>query len=165
MSDLKRVVKMANVLVKATDKVNDLEAQLKEAKKLKLKLEIEDIPALMEEVGLKELTLESGQKILIESDFKASITKKNKAAAINWLNKNNFGGLVKTFVSVPFGRGEHDVALATVEELSSQFTDVTLEENVHPQTLKSFVKEQLTAGKSVPMDLFGVFTYSKAKIK
>ena len=36
---------------------------------------------------------------------------------------------------------------------------------VHPQTLKAFVKEQLQKGQAVPMDLFGVFTGHRATIK
>jgi hypothetical protein len=38
-------------------------------------------------------------------------------------------------------------------------------ESVHPQTLKSFVKEQIEKGSPVPVDTFGVFIQPKVTTK
>ena len=37
-------------------------------------------------------------------------------------------------------------------------------ESVHAGTLTAFVKEQMGEGNNIPMDLLGVFEYSKTKI-
>ena len=38
-------------------------------------------------------------------------------------------------------------------------------EQVHPQTLKAFVREQVESGKPFPLELFGAFLGQKATIK
>lgn len=165
MSELKRIVKLAEILVTQTKLQKDLEAKLKIAKADVLRTEREDLPALMEEVGLKEVTLEDGSVIKIVGDVSAGITAKTKTAALDWLLKNNFGGLIKTNIAVSFGRGERDEAEKARDDLTGKYSDVALSEAVHPATLKSFVKEQLAEGKPVPFDLFNVHPYNKATLK
>jgi hypothetical protein len=37
-------------------------------------------------------------------------------------------------------------------------------ERVHPSTLKSFVKEQMEAGRAIPFDLFAIHPFNRVKI-
>lgn len=164
MSDIKRVTKLALLLVKQQAAVKTIDAKLKEAKKAMLSTEREDLPMLMKEVGLTELKLESGEKISVVEDCDAAITAKTKMGAIKWLVTNNFGGLIKTQVAVEFDRGDHDDAEKVRDELAEKYDGVELVEKVHPATLKAFVKEQLGKGAAIPMDLFNVRPFSKAKV-
>lgn len=165
MSDLKRIVKLAELLKEQKAAVDQLKQKLKEAEADYRRIEREDLPQLMAEIGVNEITLDSGARVTIAEDVDTRISDANRAAAHRWLIDNGFGGLIKTAVAVTFGRGEHDAAVAVRDSLAREYPDVSLEERVHHSTLKAFVREQLAEGRGVPMDLFGVYPYSKAIIK
>lgn len=165
MSDLQRIVKLAELLVEQTTQVNNLTALLATAKTALLKTEREDLPMLMSEVGLTEVKLEDGRKIAVVEDCSCGMTDATRNEGIGWLIGHGFGGLVKTSVAVTFGRGERETAEEVGKELREKFDDVAVIATVHPSTLKAFVKEQLAAGAEVPMDLFNVYPYSKAVLR
>jgi hypothetical protein len=166
-TDLQRVVALAELLVQRKEAQEAAEGLLSKLKAEIMRLEREDLPALMAEVGLSTLTLESGQSISIKEEVEAKIAEANKSAAFAWLNERGFGGIIKTKVGIEFARGEHDVAVQATRAIAGIYPghDVALDETVHPQTLKAFVKERLAAGDALPFDVFGVFTYSKAVVK
>ena len=167
MGDLQRVVQLGELLVAQRAKLAEAEAAAAAIKATVLQLEREDLPALMSEIGVREIRLNSGKKITVQEDCEAKISDKNKPAAFRWLLDNGFGGIIKVLVEVQFGKGEHDQAQRVAEALQKKYRNnqVSLEENVHPSTLKAFVKERMTAGDPVPVDLFGVYVYNKAVIK
>ena len=117
------------------------------------------------EIGLKEITLEDGSKITLVQDCDAAITEATRKGALEWLLKNNFGGLIKTQIDIKFDRGDHETAEEVYKELGKKYQGVELKEVVHPSTLKSFVKERMAAAQSIPMKLFNVRSYNKAKVK
>lgn len=162
---LDRIVKMAELLVAQQSHVDELEAELKVAKKELTTLEREDLPTLMTEAGLQEITLNDGTTIQIKEDVDTKIPTAHRDAALNWLIQNGYGGLIKTNVAVVFGRGDHDQAVAVRDRLAAEYEGVELKEDVHHSTLKAFVKERLTAGEQIPFDLFGIYPYNKAIIR
>lgn len=164
MSDLQRVVALANATVEQAAKVDQLKNDFEEAKKELRKLECEDLPELMREIGLESLSM-PGFKVELSDEVDASISEARRHAAHDWLSRNGFGGLIKTEVIVSFGRGEHDTAVEFVEEIEESGRVPELVERVHPGTLKSFVKEQMAKGVALPFDLLGIYPYTKAKIK
>lgn len=161
---LERAVQMAELLVKLRDNVTTLEDKLAVAKADMRRVEQEDLPDLMEELGLETFRLRSGELIEVKREVECAITEERRAAAHAWLSANGFGGLIKTEVVVSFGRGEHDAAEQFVHEVEEQGKEPALNERVHPSTLKSFVKEQLERGAPVPFDLFAVRPFNKVKI-
>lgn len=164
MSDLQRAVQLAELLLELRKNVERLETLLSEAKSDLRRVEQEDLPDLMQELGLETFRLKSGETIEVKPEIDCSITEEKRAAAHSWLVDKGFGGMIKTEVVVTFGRGEHDVAENFAEEVTKQGKQPSLVERVHPSTLKSFVKEQMAAGNPVPFDLFGVHPYNKVKI-
>ena len=164
MSDLQRVVQLAELLLKLRENVESLETQLEKAKVDMRRVEQVDLPDLMQELGLETFKLKSGETVEVKPEVECSITEEKRAAAHSWLVSKGFSGLIKTEVVVTFGRGEHDAAEDFAEEVTKQGKQPNLVERVHPSTLKSFVKEQMAAGNPVPFDLFGVHPYSKVKI-
>ena len=164
MSDLQRVVQMAELLLKLRENVESLETQLEKAKTDMRRVEQVDLPDLMQELGLETFKLKSGETVEVKPEVECSITEEKRSAAHSWLVGKGFGGLIKTEVVVTFGRGEHDAAEDFAEEVTKQGKQPNLVERVHPSTLKSFVKEQMAAGNPVPFDLFGVHPYNKVKI-
>jgi hypothetical protein len=165
VSDLQRAVTLAELLVQLRQNVESLEKQLAAAKADARRVEQEDLPALMQELGLETFRLTSGETIEVVPEVDCAISEERRPAAHAWLLERGFGGLIKTEVVTTFGRGEIDAAQQLAADIA-QNTGATpvVVERVHPATLKSFVKEQMAAGSPVPFDLFGVHPYNKVKI-
>ena len=166
MSELRRVIALAELLKKQRQELTELEEAAAEKKKALLKTEREDLPDLMAEVGLTEIKLDDGTIVTIKEEVDAKISEANRTSAMSWLTDNGFGGIIKTEVSVTFGSGEHDNAIELVNELNGNgYESAQMAETVHPSTLKAFVKERLAEGTAIPFDVFGIFPYNKAIIK
>ena len=159
MSDLQRAVQLAELLLQMRKKVEDLDKQLDAAKADLRRVEQEDLPDLMQELGLETFRLKTGETIEVKPEIDCAITEEKRAAAHTWLSGNGFGGLIKTEVVVKFGRDERAAAIACAQQIGGDMI-----ERVHPSTLKSFIKEQMSAGKPVPFDLFGVHPFNKVKV-
>lgn len=162
---LERVIALAERLSEQKRAKEEAEELAKEAGKAYRKTEREDLPMLMAELGVPMLKLPSGETVTIQEDCTASITEQNHPAAMRWLIKNGFGGLIKTGVTVEFGRGERDNAVEAAKTIAEAGFQPTVYETVHHSTLKSFVKEQLREGADVPFDLFSIEPFDKAVIK
>jgi hypothetical protein len=165
MSELKRVIELANLLVTQRTKVDQLTKDLAAEKRDLLRLETEDLPELMREIGMQSVTLEDGSSVEVVDEIDCAISEERRPVAHAWLIENGFGGLIKTEVSVAFGSGELEEATALAEELRGEDFEPSVVDRVHPATLKSFVKEQMAKGVTIPFDLFGIHPYSKAKFK
>jgi hypothetical protein len=159
MSDLQRALKLAELLLAARKHLEAVEAQLKTAKEDVRRLEQEDLPELMQELGLETFKLTTGELIEVKQDIECGISEERRARAHAWLTDNGFGGLIKTEVVAKFGRDERDAAVAAAEQIGGEMV-----ERVHPSTLKSFVKEQMEAGRAIPFDLFAIHPFNRVKI-
>lgn len=166
-TDLKRLVQLAELMVAKELEYAEKEKELAELRTVCLRLEREDIPMLMAEVGLSEIKLANGKKVTLKEEVDAKITEANKPKAFAWLLDHGYGGIIKTLVAVQFGKGEHDEAAKIAATLQSKYKDhvVALDESVHHSTLKAFVKERMKEGEAIPIDLFGVYPYTMAVIK
>lgn len=123
------------------------------------------IPDIMEELALEDFKMKDGSKITVKDDIKCSLSEERKPAGFAWLRQNEFDGIIKTNVTVTFGKGEaEDAERARQALVDAGFVDATVVDSVHPSTLKSFVKERLEAGTNIPLDTFGVFEFKIAKI-
>lgn len=160
-----RLRKMADVLKEYQARTLAAADALSKAQAAQSKIELEDMPELMTELGMKEFTLDDGFKIKIESDLKCGITADNKEAAHNWLKDRNFGGLIKVKLEQEYDKGEIEAAEANavkILELTGKVAVVN--ETIHAGTLKAFLKEQREKGANLPADLFGIHPFNKAKI-
>lgn len=150
--------------------IKELEEKLAQANSdLKL-LSEETIPSMMEELGVEEIKLKTGEIISTVMDVYASLASTNtdpeqKAAAMGWLNDNGYGDIIKVKVNANFGREEHDAAMQLFNDLAQQGYNVNYDENVHPATLKAFIKERLQAGDNIPLSLFNANQYNKTVVR
>lgn len=140
------------------------EEKLKQAKEQERVIREETLPGMMQEIGMKEFVLETGEKVKLSQEVYAAIPADKKYEAFEWLDTNGFGGLIKTDVVVAFTRGELEKAQEFYSELIEKGVSPSLTQNVHAQTLKAFLKEQLADGKEIPLDLFGARPVFAAKI-
>lgn len=145
--------------------VEQVKEELKTAKDWLEQLETKRLPDLMAELGLSELRLVDGARLTIKTEYYAGITAQNREAAFNWLTEHGHDDIIKGEVKAKFGRGETALFEAVKDAIDSLGVDCTATKNIHPQTLKAFVKEQLEAGQPLPEQLFSVHTVNKATIK
>jgi L-alanine-DL-glutamate epimerase-like enolase superfamily enzyme len=150
---LQRITKMCEVLTRQSARVAELEEELKAAKADKLRMEREDLPDLMKELQITQITLENGASVKVEEKVEASITEENRPAALQWLKAYHFDGIIKAELSVQFGREEYEKAEEIRDAIEEQF-DVTVDivEMIHPSTVKSFAKERREADMLVTLE-------------
>lgn len=165
--ELDELALMAQALIAADEAVEKADTELKAKKEKARILREETLPGAMQELGVTEFKLDSGQRISVRQEVYAQIPAASKGAAFQWLRDHGFDGLIKTGVTTEFGRGESEEAAKLLERLHTEgFINASLKEDVHPQTLKAFLKEQINAGGDdpVPLDLFGARPVFTAKI-
>lgn len=144
--------------------IEDAETHLKTLKQEKHKLSVENIPALMDEMGIERLDVD-GVTVERKMIVAASIPAANKDRAFEWLRTNGLDDIIKNDVTCSFGRGEDNLAGDVIGILRDRGFDPVTKTHVHPSTLKAFVKERVTDGKPIDLDLFGAFISNTAVIK
>lgn len=140
-----------------------------ELKKQKARLRgiVEDaLPKLMEECGVKSFTTQDGIIINVREKIENSIPAPRRNEAWDWLTENGHGDVLKREVTVAFGVTEGDVADELAKRLGQELArSVFVERRAEPATVKSIITSRLEAGKTVPMDLFGVRRFKIAEFK
>jgi hypothetical protein len=174
---LKKITDMVNLMRLAEENVAIAEQDLALKKERLLKIERVDLPELIRESGMMAVTLEDGVMVTIVDDIDCGVSVERRPIAYDWLRDHNAGGLIKMVVGVSFGKGEEEKAGKLLLELSKKYgPDAAFDkEDVHYQTLKSYIKGQIAAAAEFdgdpkqapavpPAELFGIQPYSKAKI-
>lgn len=163
--DLKDISMLCTELKESMAKRDLIKAALKEEEEHIKLLSETSIPAALEELGLSQIKLSTGETISCKMEVRASIPKDFAPEALNWLESHGFGDLIKTTVKIKYDRTERGTAIAVYENLMNNGMNAALEETVHPMTLSAFVKEQLAKGQDLPFDLLGINQYYKTSIK
>lgn len=162
---LTSVAALARTIRDKEAQIEYLESQLKEEKKALLKLTDEDMPAMLAEIGLTSFVLDDGSTVEVKQTYGASILVQNRPQAYEWLRDNGYDDIIKNTVSCQFGRGEDDLASSFSAFAQQQGFTPEQKTEVHPQTLRAFVKERCEAGDEFPMELFGAWVGQRAVIK
>ena len=160
----KNLSHLVRTLRNVESQIEDAESHLKALKQEKHKLSVEGIPALMDEMGVERLDVD-GMTVERKMIVAASIPAANKDQAFDWLRSNGLDDIIKNDITVSFGKGEDNVVGDVVGLLQDRGFNPTTKTHVHPSTLKAFVKERITDGKPIDLDLFGAFISNTAVIK
>jgi hypothetical protein len=160
----KQLSQLVRQLRSVEDQIADTENHLKALKQEKHKLSVENIPALMDEMGVDRLDVD-GAVVERKMIVSASIPPARKDEAFSWLRENGLDDLIKNDVTVSFGKGEDNVAGDVVGLLQERGFDPKTKTHVHPMTLKAFVKERVEEGKPIDLDMFGAFISNAAQIR
>jgi len=145
--------------------IAELEQKLKEKKKSLLKLTDEDLPSVLAEMGISSFSLDDGSTVDVKNTYGASILVDNRPKAYDWLRENGYDDIIKNTVSSTFGRGEDELANSFTAFAQKKGYHVNQKTEIHPQTLRAFVKERCEAGDDFPMELFGAYIGQRAVIK
>jgi len=162
---LQTVAEIARKIRDEEEYISSLESDLKKAKKGLLKLTDEDLPTMLAEIGLSSMKLDDGSEVSVKQTYGASILVDNRPAAYEWLREKGYDDIIKNTVACQFGRGEDDKASSfkAIAEKEGYYAEQKTE--IHPQTLRAFVKERVENGDDFPMELFGAYVGQRAVIK
>ena len=163
-ASLKALSEKSNQLQKLDDAIQEAEQTLGQLKAEYRELSEVDIPSMLSELGLSEITLKDGNKISTSTYYSARISEDKRDEAFQWLNDNGFGDIVKNTVSVSFGREEDDSARKLVDSLEDNGYTTAQKQWVEPMTLKAFVREQVEKGSDLPLETFNVYIGQKTRI-
>lgn len=170
MITMEQMVEAANQLLAAETATAEAEAALKTAKEKERQLREEVVPGMFDELGIKKLTLEDGSIFSVKDDVYAAPPADRKSEMYAWLAEHDFDGIIKTEVSVAFGKGEIDKARELVDDLVGLGVDhAVINQSIHHQTLTAFLRERLADmdenAPKVDLDLFGARPVSVATVK
>lgn len=163
--ELLEIAKLAEAQHAAQQRVDLLEINLKDAKEELRKLAEQQLPEAMENAGISEYTTTTGISVEVKEKVRGSLPAENKAKGFAWLEEKGFGGLIESKVVVPFGRDELSEANALCERLQKECRIAVVDRSVHHARLDGFIREQLTQGKDIPLDIFGVYRQRVAKVE
>ena len=164
-SKLDGVSRLANDAANLEQEISDAERLLKQKKDDLRKITDEQLPEILEEMGLQKFTLTDGSEISVSPLYAASIPVDRREDAYQWLRDHGFGDLVKNNVTVSFGVGEDDAAKEFTTLCDLQGYAPNQIEKVDSSTLRGWLRERVEAGDPVPLDLFGAYIAQRAKIK
>ena len=128
---------------------------------------MELIPEILNEVGLSELKLSTGEKIIVKDQLKSSIADKNYLQAYQNMiaaeggdadAKEKVDGLFKSKAII---ENPDDQILNNLIEKQVPYD---LKREIHWQTLQKYCKNKLDRGEKIPEGI-SVFTYSETVIK
>lgn len=160
MITLDEMTAAARLLLEAEEATAKADEELKAKKETERKLREETIPSMFAELGVEKLTLSDGSTFSCTQEVYAAIPAPRREEAYSWLEENGFGGLIKTNVEIPFGKGELELARELLDKLATELgvTNGTILREVHPQTLKAFLKERLAAEAESAIEEEGEFS-------
>ena len=154
------VIKLRNL----EDQVKASEEHTKTLKEKARELSQIVIPQMMKEMNITKLKLKDGASIEVKPFYGAHIPANKQEEAFNWLRNNGLGDIIKNDVTVTFGRGEDNKAMAYATLAKGQGYEPVQKIGVHAQTLKAVVRERTESGQEMPADLFNPFVGNQTKI-
>jgi hypothetical protein len=163
--ELGTLTKLCDEMVALEMLVGDMEEALKVKKSALQEYRVQKIPGLMQELGVSNLTLTSGAKIVLQRVVSCRLNQLQKLEAFEWLEKHEFGAMIKREVAVDFGRNEEEIAAKAVEALTALGLKPSVNKDVHFQTLSAWSRKQLEAGGEIPATLFELSILNLAKLK
>ena len=160
----KQLSDLVRKLRSVEQEIEDAELNLKALKAEKHRLSVENIPGLMDEMGVDRIDVD-GVSVSRKMIVHASIPQDRKEEAFAWLRENGLDDIIKNDVTCSFGKGEDNIAGDVVGILQEKGFDPKTKTHVHPSTLKAFVKERIVDGKPIDLDMFGAFIANAAEIR
>ena len=148
-----------------------LEADLKALSKLRHELETVTLVVLFDDAGMTgshsfgDYTVKKGLEVTgslpkpgdKDTEEVASEKLARRIAALEWLNANGYGPLIKASVTAEWDKGDASKADALIEQLRGD-NSVKLKrtDDIHAGTLKAQVRDRIKKGLPTPLDTLGV---------
>jgi len=168
--DLKELNDLCTKQIQLEDLIEQKEEEVSKLKSQLKKLSFEDIPDLLAEKGLEKLKLRNGNEIVVKQVISAYLPKEEsdpegRERTLNWLRKNDLGDIIKNNITVSFGRGEDNKAMAYANLAQNNGYIPSQKVDVNNRQLVAALRERLEKGLDVPPELFKLFVGNQTKIK
>jgi hypothetical protein len=147
--------------------IERLEENLKAKKQTLEDISRVQIPSILNQVGLSELRLSSGEKLIVKDKLKASIPDKNYIMAYRSMIKEEGGDeqaeqkVDSLFKSKVILENPSDDVLSLLIEKEIAYE---MKREIHYQTLNKYCREKLEQGKTIPEGI-SAFQYQETEIK
>jgi hypothetical protein len=180
-NELGAIADMAQQMFDLEEEIVAIELSLKQKKQDLNKLANQDLPDLMQELNIKDFSLNNGAKVKVEDVVSASVPSQSsiirakgddkaeleirQQQCFEWLRANGGAELIKSNVEVQFGRDEDALCNEFTQELKNRSLHYKRAIGVHPATINSFIKEKIDNGQNIPRDLFKIYEGRRAKIR
>lgn len=159
------------------DKLKELDKKVKEVKARINNIKTKELAELVDTEGYQvgsKIALSNGKTIVVKEFFVSSIPalpaiarekdpekqlvlQDRRVKAFKWLDDSGKGDVIKNIVTVKFNREEGNKAKALMGWMLERGIVANRDENVHPGTLNSTLKEAMSNGESVPMQVFNIY--------
>ena len=163
LTTLSRLALEQHEAEEAVEKANEV---LGEAQKALRDLQEHQIPALMDDIGVKTFTTKNGLTVEIKEQLRVSIPKDRKQQAMEWVEEHGGEALIKRLIMIAFGKQDEKWANRVLSNLKRYKKPLPMEivRDIPSATVKKFLTDHLAAGTEVPLDLFGGYHQRQSKI-
>jgi hypothetical protein len=160
------LMQLADELQEADALILKCETALEKANDARKDLSDVRIPAATEGMNGK-LLLKDGRTLEVKETIRASIAGEKRVPAINWLDANDYGHIVKRELVFSFAKGDDKSFDNFRKAVKKIKMPLVMKENysVHNATLTAWVQERLEEGVELPKETFGIFRQRVAKVK
>lgn len=167
VASIENLVKNAEEMAELKENIESLEETLSGLNKHYNYIAQEVIPNMLDELGMKTFELKDGSKITVKDFMSGSLPKEEERfdQAINWLKENELESILKTDVSLKFGKGEDNFAKNALALLEQNGYAPETKYGAHPQTLYAAIRELQKNGVVIPFEMLGLYAGKKADIK
>ena len=162
--DMKTLSSLVKDLDQLTIDINEKEEELKSLKLQKHLMSTEQIPAMMDEMGVQRLDVEN-LSVSLKPLINASIPPTRREEAYQWLRENDLDDIIKNDVILSFGKGEDNIAGDIMYDLEQRGMHPEKKTHIHSMTLRAFIRERVEKGLPIDLDLFGAYVARIADIK
>ena len=162
MSDLKYLTKLAADQAEAEADVERLEIELEAAKSTLRDIAENQIPELMDDIGVDSITTATGVKVTVGEKVRCGELK--DAKGLDWLREHEQGGLIKSELAIPFAKGSDSAAVKLTAYLKSKGYSVEERSKVVWNTLAKAIREMMEEGEDVPLEKLGAYIQRRAKL-
>tara|TARA_Y100000289_G_C3835993_1_gene106048 strand:+ start:4 stop:561 length:558 start_codon:yes stop_codon:yes gene_type:complete len=162
--DMKTLSSLVKDLDQLTMDINEKEEELKSLKLQKHLMSTEQIPAMMDEMGVQRLDVEN-LSVSLKPLINASIPPTRREEAYQWLRENDLDDIIKNDVILSFGKGEDNIAGDIMYDLEQRGMHPEKKTHIHSMTLRAFIRERVEKGLPIDLDLFGAYVARIADIK
>lgn len=182
-AESKSLTELGVELFSTDSEIAEMEIEIERLKELRKKICMVDLPKAMQEIGqdkigLPEFNVDLVLRPYFHANIKAEWPEEQRKEAFDWLENSGNGDLVKTTMTMTFGRTELWKArwivgiIRTVRKYvmtgDPDVPDIP-EPEIHMgvawNTLTAFVKEQITKGEKLPLDILGATVGNIVEIK
>lgn len=159
---LQQALRLGEHMQLLSSRIDEAEQVLNALKEERKTIEERALPDMFEEIGLESLTLANGTTVSLKKFPVGRLTQTTRQQALQWLRENYHDGIINNTFKVGLKTHEREQADQMEHFLRENNIPFENKEDVHPSTLKAFIKEQ-AENEGFPKDLFNVYEVRKVE--